>query len=443
MPVGVGDRVAQATRGDHVVSAPRIDPTANSPHVSLSTRRGFDHVAFHDGSGVGDAFGLGRGESAGQTVIGSTWAGRSVVGSTSAARSALVDVVAVAARADVARADRAARRTAGRAAGPTATTRSARATKTARRRRGHPHAQQVRAVLVLVVVIVGIDRSRRPRPGRAPRRACVRRRRPSRGSANRHGTPRRAARRAGPRRGRARRSRASAVVRAASGTPRRSSSPRRSPRRSARTATWTFSRATDTTRPPSRACRKNVRLPGFADRAGDEALGRIEDVAASRHVRNLYRFRRPAAAGRPSGDVELDGVPAAGPVGRRRGRAAPPGPRRCHRSRGRRIVCRPGVASQAATHWTQVASEIGVDRVASCQVPSMRDLDLARCRGRVPRRSRRSAPGPAVTDRRAACRSGTGSGSAPPWPSRAAPSTPSKASSVVSSSSASHFVAET
>ena len=45
-------------------------PTANSPHDSLSTRRGFDHVAFHGGAAVGDGFGFAVGESAGRALGG-------------------------------------------------------------------------------------------------------------------------------------------------------------------------------------------------------------------------------------------------------------------------------------------------------------------------------------------------------------------------------------
>src|SRR6188508_3314950 len=42
--------------------------TANTPHDSSSTRRGFDHVALNGGAAVGDGFGfgLGVGESVGR-----------------------------------------------------------------------------------------------------------------------------------------------------------------------------------------------------------------------------------------------------------------------------------------------------------------------------------------------------------------------------------------
>ena len=58
----------------------------------------------------------------------------------------------------------------------------------------------------------------------------------------------------------------------------------------------------------------------ITDRAGDEALGRIEDVAASRHVLTLYRFSPTAGctASGGSGDVDRDRVPAASAI--RRGR---------------------------------------------------------------------------------------------------------------------------
>ena len=34
-------------------------------------------------------------------------------------------------------------------------------------------------------------------------------------------------------------------------------------------------------------------------------------------------------------------------------------------------MCRPGVASQGTTHWTQVVSEMGADSSASCHSPSI------------------------------------------------------------------------
>ena len=39
-------------------------------------------------------------------------------------------------------------------------------------------------------------------------------------------------------------------------------------------------------------------VPGFTDRAGDETLGWVEDVATSGHARTLYRFGRGPVAGR-------------------------------------------------------------------------------------------------------------------------------------------------
>ena len=102
------------------------------------------------------------------------------------------------------------------------------------------------------------------RRSRAPRSRRARAPGPSRGSACRRGTPRRPA--------------PPAPALALSGsspmsTPRWRSASRSVASRSARTATWAFSSATDTTCPPLAACRKNVRLAGLADRAADESVG--------------------------------------------------------------------------------------------------------------------------------------------------------------------------
>src|SRR5687767_9253254 len=124
--------------------------------------------------------------------------------------------------------------------------------------------------------------------------------------------------------------------------------------------------------PAAIACLQEERaIARVADRAGDETLGWIEDVATSRHVWTLYRFR-PRPAGRPRDQETLSAMvcqPRA-PSGAGRDGCSVwtwPVPSVARTL----IVCGPGVASQAATHWTQVVSEMGVESVASCHSPSI------------------------------------------------------------------------
>src|SRR4029079_12062341 len=107
------------------------------------------------------------------------------------------------------------------------------------------------------------------------------------------------------------------------------------------------------------------------DRPGDEAVGRIEDVATSRHARNLYPIPAgPTARGRPRQDTPTSMVCqprapwGAGRDGISSWSAPVPSVARTL------MVCWPAVASHGTTHWTQVASEMGVDSCASRQSPS-------------------------------------------------------------------------
>ena len=135
--------------------------------------------------------------------------------------------------------------------------------------------------------------------------------------------------------------------------------------------------------------------------------------------------------------------------GRRPGPAAcarRSGPRPCHRSRAPRSCARrPRARPMVHDHWTQVASEMGALELAGIPIALVdRDLDRARCPGPAPRRHRRRHRARRdVRRRRGARRCATGSGSAPPSTSRAAPSRRRTPPSVVSSISVSHFVALT
>ena len=167
-------------------------------------------------------------------------------------------------------------------------------------------------------------------------------------------------------------------------------------------------------------------LAGFADRAGNEAVGWVEVEHSSGHGNKSTPLSLPGrqgSVGQPTRTVIVwwpRAPSGAGGVTRRRLDLAV--------AVGRPDLDRwsPGpaaAASQAYVHWTQVASEIGV---ASCAVPPLpvdRDLDLRDAAIRRPRDA---------GDRDAAGRHGSavpwhvdpglGQDRALPWPSRAAPS---------------------
>ena len=146
---------------------------------------------------------------------------------------------------------------------------------------------------------------------------------------------------------------------------------RSSPRRSARTATWTFS-SDDADDPRAVAgLEEEGAVARLADGAGHESVGWVEEIAASRHARTLYRNALRADVRRPSADVDRDRVPAARPVRRGRRRLARSGPRRCRPWPGPGSSWPPGVAVQSTTHWTHVASEIGVRQAGIAPAPSI------------------------------------------------------------------------
>ena len=71
----------------------------------------------------------------------------------------------------------------------------------------------------------------------------------------------------------------------------------------------------------------------LADGPGHEPLGRIEEIASSRHARTLYRLARiprPRARSRQATWMET-GIPAAGAIGCRRRARTRSGPRPCRR----------------------------------------------------------------------------------------------------------------
>ena len=164
-------------------------------------------------------------------------------------------------------------------------------------------------------------------------------------------------------------------------------------------------------RPAARLWHRNGRVRAISMSSVTAFLARSHLVNGSAHP-----------SGSPSGDVDEDPVVAARSIGRRarsprpsgRRRSGPsPGPRCCGgRGRGPRDV-----------HWTQVAFEIGWLIGAGCHGPS----SIRTSTPATPRSGAQATPattiGPAATWAPAAAgRSATGSGSARPWPSRAAPS---------------------
>ena len=244
--------------------------------------------------------------------------------------------------------------------------------------RGHPDAQQVGPVLVLVVILIGIDglavlglrprldqdqlvvdvpaECQRPRPERLVERLVERsgvvddvrrvRRRPRRpgAPARKGGRPAgRPGRRPGPSRARCWRTRAG----------RRGPAGRTSDRRA------------------GRRCR-----PRSA--RGDRTDSGVETCPDS------IPKRSPTDVRRPSADVDRDRCQPRAPSGAGGARSAAPGPRRARRGAD---LTRDGPARppQSVSHWTHVASAIGVDsgRRARRHRPRPR---RGRCRGPAPRR---------------------------------------------------------
>ena len=179
---------------------------------------------------------------------------------------------------------------------------------------------------------------------------------------------------------------------------------------------------------------------GLADGAGGEAIGNVEDEESCAAWSDCTGIRQRAGQVTVTEIVWWPRAPS-GAGGDSASVWTSPAPSVARTS----IECRPGVASQRYSHWTHVAFEIGAE---SCAPPASRRRRSGPrrpgCRDPAPTRRPRSAP---CRRRRERPERGTsirdwvriGAFAAQPRGTQ----NPSKVSNRVSSSSASHFVAET
>ena len=265
-------RVPPPVGGQTRTTIALLDEPTSRPRTSSSPSRSRGRRSVGSGNGVGPANG---------------------VTSAAAEPGGSVDVVAVLARADVAgRVERVAAQRAGRP--PGADDAEGALDERAGGVGGEPDAEQVRAVLV---VIVDLDErfalastSSSSSPGA---RASMRMRSASPSQPSVSVVARKASLSGSS-------SGFSSGLMGAGGSstmPRRSSSTRSCPSRSASTATWAFSSATLTTRRPSRAWRKNERLPGSPTVPVREPVGEVEDEEAAWHGLDCYRSPSATSGG--------------------------------------------------------------------------------------------------------------------------------------------------